>query len=265
MWIVYGMRRFVMQSWMSFRALFGWLNPMAYALIKIINPILQVIFFSILSQYVFKTSDITPWIIGNSILLCSKNAIYGVGSVLGNERNMGTLKLVIASPANKFFVFVGRGIMHIFDAMITVAVGLISGWLWFGLSISPDRFPIFVLALLISLYSAMGIGQLISCIGLVHRDVHLFLNISEYVLMILTGASFPLTRLPAFMILISEKLPLTHGIKAARLIAVNGALDQIQLLLVKEFVIGTIYILIGYALLQYFEHQSRVKATLDLY
>ena len=263
--ILYGIRRFAMQSWMSFRALFGWLNPMAYALIKIINPILQVVFFSILSQYVFKTNDITPWIIGNSILLCSKNAIYGVGSVLGNERNMGTLKLMIASPANKFCVFVGRGIMHIFDAMITVGVGLIVGWIWFGLSIPVDRLVIFVLALLISLYSAMGIGQLISCIGLVYRDVHLFLNISEYMLMILTGASFPLSRLPSFMMAISRILPLTHGIQAARLIATYGALDQIQSLLFKEFMIGTIYILIGYVLLQYFEYQSRVKATLDLY
>lgn len=265
MFIIYGMRRFVMQSWMSFRALFGWLNPMAYALIKIINPILQVIFFSILSQYVFKTKAITPWIIGNSILLCSKNAIYGVGSVLGNERNMGTLKLVIASPANKFFVFIGRGIMHIFDAMITVVVGLVVGWIWFGLSIPVDQLIPFVLALLISLYSAMGIGQLISSIGLVYRDGHLFLNISEYVLMILTGASFPLSRLPGFMIFVSGKLPLTHGIQAARLIAEGGGLDQIQVLLVEEFVIGTIYILIGYVVLQYFEYQSRVKATLDLY
>ena len=254
-----------MQSWMSFRALFGWLNPMAYSLIKIINPVLQVIFFSMLSQYVFKTTEITPWIIGNSILLCSKNAIYGVGSVLGNERNMGTLKLIIASPANKFMIFVGRGFMHIFDALITVFMGLIVGWLWFGLYIPVQQFLPFILALTISLYSAMGIGQLISCIGLVHRDVHLFLNISEYVLMILTGASFPLTRLPSFMMAVSSKLPLTHGIMAARLIANNGDVNMIQSLLLKEFAIGSVYILIGYGLLQYFEYQARVKATLDLY
>ncbi len=256
---------FFFQSWISYRALFSWVSPLAYSMIKIISPILQMLFFSILAQYVFKTSDITPWIIGNSILLCSKNAIYSVGSVLKEERFMGTLRLLIASPANKFLVFVGRGFMHIFDALITVSVGLLVGALCFGFNLTLNQLPLFVLALVVSLYSAMAIGQLISCVGLVTRDVHLLLNVSEYALLILTGACFPLSILPVVFQGLAQLLPITRGIEGARLIADGGDLHQILVTIGMEFLVGTIYLLLGYVMLQYFEIQARKKGTFDLY
>ena len=256
-------RSFFFQSKMSFKALFSYLDPLAYILLKILVPILQIIFFSLLSQYAFKTNDIAPWIIGNSILLCSKNAIYGVGRVLINERMFGTLKLIIASPCNKFLVFVGRGFMHIFDALITVSIGLLIGFLFFNLRIPFSNMILFTI--IISLYSAMAIGQLISCVGLVYRDIHMLLNISEYLLIILTGASFPISRLPIFLQNISNFLPLTRGIKAARLLTTDYNLSEILNLLTVEFLIGTIYLISAYFMLTYFEYLSRKKATLDLY
>jgi ABC-2 type transport system permease protein len=260
-----GIHFFFLQSWMSYRALFSWLDPLAYALIKIISPILQMIFFSLLAGYVYKTSDITPWIIGNAILLCSKNAVYGVGSVLKEERFMGTLRLIVAAPSNKFLLFAGRGFMHIFDAMVTVTVGLLVGALFFGFSLSLEVLPLFVLCLLVSLYSAMAIGQVISCVGMVTRDVHLLLNVSEYALLILTGASFPLERLPVFLQGVSNALPVTRGIAAARLLAATGPNPEVWSLLTIEFLIGTLYLVLGYQLLTYFENCARKKATLDIY
>lgn len=256
---------FFLQSWMSYRALFSWLNPLAYGMIKIISPILQMIFFSLLAGYVFNTKDISPWIIGNSILLCSKNAVYGVGSVLKEERFMGTLRLIVASPANKFTVFIGRSFMHIFDALITVTVGLLVGAICFGFKLPADRLLLFTIILLISLYSAMAIGQLISCVGLITRDVHLLLNVSEYVLLILTGASFPLSRLPETIQWISRVLPITRGIEAARIVAESGANTKVWQLMAQEFLIGSIYLIAGYILFSYFEKCSRIQGTLDMY
>lgn len=263
--IISGLRFFFLQSWMSYKALFSWLNPLAYAMIKVISPILQMLFFSILAQYVFKTEDITPWIIGNSILLCSKNAVYGVGSVLREERFMGTLRLIVASPANKFLVFVGRGLMHIFDALITVSVGLCVGALVFGFHMPIDHLFLFVLALIVSLYSAMAIGQVISCAGLITRDVHLLLNVSEYALMILTGASFPLSRLPDVFLKISHYLPITRGIEAARLLAYSTDYRLFWHLMIWEFIVGSFYLVLAYFLFSFFERVARNEGTLDLY
>jgi len=258
-------RSFFLQSWYSFRALFGWLNPQAYVLIKIIIPVLQILFFSILSKFVFRTDDIAPWIIGNSILLCSKNAVYGVGKVLVDERYHGTLKIIIASPCNKFLVFVGRGFMHIFDALITVTIGLLVGYLWFGLRIPLENMALFTLAILVSLYSAMAIGQLISCVGLVYRDIHMLLNVSENALIILTGASFPIARLPVFLQGISNALPITRGIQASRMLTAAYDGTIFMNLLRDEFIVGSIYLVAGYFVLQSFEYLSRKKASLDLY
>lgn len=261
---VLSIRRFYLQSWMSFRALFGWLNPMAYALIKIITPILQMIFFSLLAQYVFETSDITPWIIGNAILLCSKNAVYGVGRVLLEEKSLGTLKIIIASPCNKFFVFMGRGFMHIFDAMITVSVGLLVGIVFFHFRMPAENIIHFIVAIIVCMYSAMAFGQIIACVGLVYRDGHMLLNVSEYLMLILTGASFPLQRLPEALQHVSNFMPLTRGIAAARLLATSADVDTVNKLLIQEFGVGSVCLLLSYFTFRYFELLSRQKATLDL-
>jgi len=259
------MKRFFFQSYISFKALFGWLNLEAYLLIKIINPLLQILFFSILSKYVFQTDNIAPWIIGNSILLSTKNAIYGVGKVLVDERNMGTLKLIVASPGSNFLIFAGRGFMHIFDALITVTVGLLVGFLFFDFSIAMSNLFLFAVAILISLYSAMAIGQVISCLGLVYRDIHMLLNVSEYLLIILTGASFPISRLPLFLQGFSRFLPVTRGVEAARMLTSQYDLIVLLKLLMQEFLIGSLYLFAGYFSFKLLENLSRRKASLDMY
>lgn len=263
--VINGTRFFMLQSWMSYKALFSWLDPLAYIMIKVISPILQMVFFSLLATYVYQTPDITPWIIGNAIMLCSKNAVYGVGGILKEERYFGTLRLIVAAPANKFLLFVGRGVMHIFDALITVVVGLSVGAILFNFRMEWYLMPLFTLSLLVCLNSAMAIGQLISCVGMVTRDVHLLLNVSEYVLLIMTGACFPLERLPEFLQAMAYMLPVTRGIKAARLIASGLINQEVWGLLMLEFLIGGLYLVMGYLLLTYFENCARKKATLDLY
>ncbi len=262
--IIVLLRRFFFQSIISYKALFGWLKIESYMVIKIVVPILQVSFFSLLSKYAFQTDDISPWIIGNSILLCSRNAIYGVGRVIMEDRDMGTLKLIIASPANKFLVFVGRGLMHIVDALITVLIGLFVGFIFFNLHIPLNNLFLFILAIVISIYSAMAIGHMISVVGLAFRDIIILLNVFEYLLIILTGASFPISRLPIFLQGISNFLPITRGIKAARLLLDSANRILVLKLLSREFLIGTIYILFGFFVFSFFESISRKKATLDL-
>lgn len=46
--------RFYRHAHLSFKALFGWLNPGVYLMVMVINPLSQLLFFAMLAKYAFQ-------------------------------------------------------------------------------------------------------------------------------------------------------------------------------------------------------------------
>lgn len=250
---------------MSFKALNGHLNKKMIIFDKVVNPVMQLIFFTMLAKFVYKTEDITPWVVGNAFLLSVYNSIFGVGAVMVNERSFGTLKLIIASTANKFLVFIGRAFMHVLDGFITVIIGLAAGYFLFHCNFDHTNFWLFALCLLVSMFAAMGMGLLIGSIGLIASDINLILNLSMFLVFIFTGAEFPLDKLPAVLQRAACLLPITRGIEASRLIVSGKISADVYHLIGMEFVVGICYTLIGYLLLRFMEKLAKKHASLDAY
>ncbi|SCY60719.1 ABC transporter permease [Alkaliphilus peptidifermentans] len=259
------MKKFFRISLISFKALLGWLDPKLYVIYKIVDPALQMIFYTLLIQFVYKSQDITPWILGNAFLLCTKNAVFAVGTMLRNDRDQGTLQLIIASPANKLYVYIARVFFNVLDASLTVVIGLVIGVIFFGLDFTGINILLFTLSILTAMVGGMGIGLVLGSIALVMREIHLFLNVANMMLYILTGASFSRERLPSAMYFLSNIIPLTRSIDASRIIMEKGNLSTALQLLGVDLAIGSIYILIGFTLYGYFEYKARVSATLEAY
>lgn len=259
------MRRFFRISLISFKALLGWLDPKMYVIYKIIDPALQMIFYSLVVRFVYKAEDITPWILGSAFLLCSKTAVFAVGRMLRNDRDQGTLQLIVASPANKFYIFLARAFYNILDASFTVIIGLAIGTIFFGLNFTDTNLFAFAFSILIAMIGGLGIGLVLGSIALVISEIHLFLNVTEMVLFILTGASFSRERLPIFLYRLSELIPITRSIDASRIIVAKGDLTSAFQLLGVDLLISIIYMLIGFGLYSYFEYKARVSATLEAY
>lgn len=257
--------RFLRQSLLSYKAMYGYLNKRIFLLQKVGNPILQLVFFAMLAKYIYHTRDSTPWIIGNAFLLSVYNALFGVGTVMNHERQFGTLKVVVSSPSNKFSIFAGRAFFHILDGLFSVIIGLTIGVLFFNCDFSRTNLPLFFLVIIISMFAAMGMGLLIGSLGLVLTDMNLLLNLSMSLLLIFCGSNFPVERLPAFLQPISYFLPMTRGIKACRLIANGQITPYVWQLISMELLVGVIYTMLGYLLFIYFERLARKQATLDIY
>ena len=259
------MNRFFRISLISFKALLGWLNPKMYIIYKIIDPALQMIFYTLLIQYVYNAEDITPWILGNAFLLCTKNAVFAVGGILKNDRDQGTLQLVVASPINKLFVFIARAFFNVIDASFTVIVGLLIGVVFFGLNLSNINMLAFALSIIVAMVGGLGIGLVLGSIALIMRDIHLFLNIANMLLYILTGASFSRDKLPMVLYTLSNLIPITRSIEASRIIVAKGNLFTALQLLGFDLAVSAIYVLIGFFLYEYFEYKARVFASLEAY
>ena len=62
---------------------------------------------------------------------------------------------------------------------------------------------------------------------------------------------------------VSQWLPLTHAIDAARQIADGATLGDVLGLVVQEIGVGALYACLGLVLLRWLEDQSRRHATLE--
>lgn len=251
----------------SFKGLYGFLRPQVYLLVKVINPIFQIIFFSLTARHAYGSKDITPYIIGNAFVLCTFNAFFGVGSSLIDERSFGTLKLIIGSPCNKFSLFMTKSIFHILDEIITVIIGLITGFIFFNLRIPVNEILIFSLCLLSVIFTSCSMGLFIGSIGLVTRDINLLLNLSSMMLMALSGVNFPTEELPYYLQYVSNILPLTNSLKACRLLINNGFsnLNAIYFLIFKEVCLGMAYCTMAYFTLRLMEKLAKNRASIDIY
>ena len=83
------------------------------------------------------------------------------------------------------------------------------------------------------------------------------------VLLIFTGANVPVDQLPGWMQSISNVLPFTHGIEAARDVADGASLSAVADLLAVEVALGLAYGVLGYAFIRGAERLSLRYATLD--
>lgn len=251
----------------SFKGLYGYLKPQVYILVKVINPIFQVIFFSLVARHAYGNADITPFIIGNAFVLCIYNAFFGVGTNLISERSLGTLKLLIASPYNKFMLFVSKSTFHIIDGIITVIIGLFTGIVLFNLKISVNILPYFILCLLFAMFTACSLGLFIGSIGLVTRDINLLLNLSSMLLMCLSGVNFPIEKLPLLLQKFSAILPLTNALQGCKLLMNSEviAYKVINSLLLRELLLGIAYCVLAYITLSIMENLSKRRATIDIY
>ena len=82
-------------------------------------------------------------------------------------------------------------------------------------------------------------------------------------LLIFTGANVPIDDLPGWMQAISDVIPFTHGIAAAREVADGATLGDVSGLLWTEALIGIVYGTIGFLFIRATEHLSRRHATLE--
>ena len=118
--------------------------------------------------------------------------------------------------------------------------------------------------LLIS-FTTAGLGLLFGSLGLIMRDAITIANVMYYLLLVLCGINFPVSRFPEVVQVISYCLPLTRGVEAAREAAAGAPITQIGGLLAGELVVGVLYAMLGYALFRALEAYARRGGLQEAY
>lgn len=256
-------RLFLQGALLSYIALFAWLRPASYLASKVVMPLAQILFFTLMGTFATGQGNAQFYVIGNAIQIAAVSGIYGVTMSIGGDRWAGTLAYLFGTPANRLAMFSGRAFMHIIDGMVGVFLGLGWGVVLLGLDLSRANPAILVLTILVTALSTSGLGLLLGCVSLVSLETMFVNNAAYFLLLVFSGANIPLTDLPGWMRSISWGLPLTRGILAARQIIAGEGIGKVAPLLVGELGLGLIYLLLGYALFRWFEFQAKRRGTLE--
>lgn len=250
---------------LSYFALFAWLRPTTFIASMIVMPLGQIIFFTVLGIYATGIENSSFYLIGNAMQITSMAGIFGVTMAVGGERWAGTLVYLFGAPANRLSIFVGRSAIHLLNGMFEVGVGLAWGALlgWVNFS-HTDPFALALTVVAVT-FSTAALGLLLGCIGLMTLNVMLVNNLVYYLLLLFSGANVAITSLPGWMQIISWCLPLTRGIIAARQIVGGAHLGDVAPLLSGEFLIGVVYVALGYSLFRFFEAEAKRRGTLEAF
>jgi ABC-2 type transport system permease protein len=247
----------------SFRGLINWLSPWIFVPTLVVQPIFQIFLFVYIGRAAGVQSD-EFYVIGNAVQYASIPCLFAMTHAIAGERSQQTLMYILVSPARRLPLFLGRALPVIVNAMFVSAFSLLVSGLILGIDIPVSTWPAIALVIFVATFSCTGLGLICAGVALRVREAAVFLNVIFGLLLIFTGANVPIDQLPGWMQAISERIPLTHGIEAARQVADGATLQDVSGLLATEAVIGIAYTLVGYAVLRFMELESRRRASLQV-
>jgi ABC-2 type transport system permease protein len=247
----------------SYRALFSWQSPTYYLPTMLGHPLFQILFFAYLGRFSHVRND-AFFVVGNAVQVCAMAGVYGVAMTVGGERWSHTLSPLLASPANRLALFLGRTLPHIGNGFLVSAFGFVSGWALLDFDPKASSLPALALVVVLTCASCTGFGLVVGALGLRYRDVFTIANPAYFLMLLVCGVNIPLSALPGWLAAVGRGLPLTHGIEAARKLVDGAAFADVQGLVATEVGIGLAWALVAYFMLRFFEEESRKRATLEL-
>ena len=256
------LRLFFVGGLISYRALFGWLSPWILVPTFLVAPIFQILLFAYIGRSAHLESD-RFYVIGNGLQYAALPCLFAMANTVAGERQQQTLGAILATPAKRLPLFLGRSLPVILNGILVSAFALAVGGLILHVHVPVSAVAPLAVVVSISAASCTGLGLVNAAIGLRVRETAVFSNILFGLLLIFCGVNVPLGELPAGMSTIAQGLPLTHGIEAARQVAAGVGLVHVGRLIAAEAVVGCCWGVAGYGLLRFLERQSFRYATLD--
>lgn len=117
--------------------------------------------------------------------------------------------------------------------------------------------------MLLALY---GFGFAFAALVLLIRDANMLVDVSDYVVTLLSGSQFPVQVLPGFLLPIALALPLTYGFDVVR-----GILIQSKTILPIPYELGILVLFMivtvpaGYAIFRIVERRIKRLGTLGMH
>ena len=255
-------RIFFIGGAIAYRGLFNWLSPWIFVPTFLVAPIFQILLFVYIGRSAHAQSD-EFYVVGNALQYASIPCVFAMSNTIAGERFQKTLGYILATPAGRLPLFLGRSLPVIANGVFVSAFAFVVGGLIVGIHVPASAVGSLALVIVVCAASCTGLGLLSAALGLRVRETATLNNIVFGLLLVFCGTNVPLSELPGWMSFLSQGMPLTHGIEAARKLAAGQSLGSVGGLIGAELLVGAAYGVVGYGLLRFMEVQSRRLATLE--
>jgi ABC-2 type transport system permease protein len=255
-------RVFFIGGLIAYRGLFNWIRPAYYIPTMLLGPIFQILFFAYLGRYSRSGSD-AFFAVGNAVQVSAMAGVFGMALTIGGERWTQTLSPVLASPANRAALFLGRALPQVANGIFVSLVGFAAARVALDFHPRAASLPALALVVVVTTVSCTAFGMAVGALGLRLRDVFLVANPAYFLMLLFCGVNVRLDALPGWMAAIGRCLPLTHGIAAARRVASGASIGDVGTSVGTEIAVGAAWAAVAYLMLRFFEEESRRRATLD--
>lgn len=246
----------------SYRALFNWIRPAVLIPTFVVQPLFQILLFVYIGRTAHLAND-AFFVIGNALQFAAIPCLFAMANTIAGERQQHTLPLILVTPAPRLPLFLGRSLPVIANGFVASAFSLVVASLVLGITVPWRAVAPLALTILVTSVSCTGLGLVNAALGLRVRETAVLSNVIFGFLLIFCGVNVPLSRLPHWMAVTSDYLPLTHGIAAALRLAAGAPLPAVAGLIGLELAVGAVYIAVGFAMLRFFERESLRTASLD--
>ncbi len=188
-------------------------------------------------------------LIGVMVYTFTVNTLLNVSRSLITERRMGTLESVMMAPYHRGLYFLAymcaQTLHNAWELLFSLPILLL-----FHVQFQSFHGLSFLITLLLTLFSFLGLSLLLANVMLYTRDTYISQNTLFTIIFLICGINFPVEYLPKFIVTIGNLIPVTHSVNLLRGILLSGQtiLDDPKavIFLVVE---GIVYCSIGFLLL----------------
>ncbi|RDG32046.1 ABC transporter permease [Streptomyces corynorhini] len=236
--------------------LFGWLGRM----------LAQVTFFTLLGRSAGGGDErIAYLVIGNSVMTCALECMSVVASTTW-ERISGTLVLLAAAPAKPVWVFFGRSVQWPISGSGTSIVALFGLAPLFGVTWRPAQVPVLILLVVLTALTTYCFGLFLAALVLNANGIRNMVSQTAYLLMmIVCGVNVPVGEWPAPVRVVADVIPLTHSLRAIRLVAADAAPGPVALAAGQAVLWGALWLTAAYFAFDAFMNRGRRAGGTDIF
>jgi ABC-2 type transport system permease protein len=177
----------------------------------------------------------------------------------------GVLESNWLAPTPHLVFLVGRTLASLTVTTINNTLILLLAWLLFGFRLEGDVLAALAICVpyLVVLY---GFGFAFCALVLLLRDANFLIDTSSYIVMLLSGAQFPVQALPRFLLPLALALPLTYGLDLTRsfLMGSETLLPRPQEIAILVLAMA-VMVPAGYGIFHMVERHCRSRGTIGMH
>jgi len=189
----------------------------------------------------FDPSYLAPGLIGMTILFSS---IMGGVSIIW-DREFGFLKEILIAPVSRFFVALGKAVGGVTTSVIQGILIMIIA-MFMGIEyVSISGVLAAIVIMFVSGIGFIGLGIAVASRIDSHEGFQMVMSFLTMPLVLLSGAFFPISKLPQWLTILVYANPLTYGVEALRYFLLGSSIIPISESIIVLLAFALAMILLG--------------------